>query len=79
MQWSTYVFLLLMYVSNLEPDVLPRERRRWRLYDILEALQALAVLRLLLVDDAQAEVDLTGLLEVGLHLHHLRECLLGMI
>ena len=42
-------------------------------------LETLVVFLLLLVDYTEAEVDFVGLLEIWLHLHDLREGLLGMI
>jgi hypothetical protein len=36
---NTYVFLLLMNVANLKPDILFRERRRRRVHDVLETLR----------------------------------------
>lgn len=38
---NTYVFLLLMNVANLKPDILFRERRRRRVHDVLETLRGL--------------------------------------
>ncbi len=75
----TYILLLLMDVANLEPDVLLSERVRRRVYDVLEALQTRAVLLLLLVNYAEPEVYFVRLLEVGLHLHDLGECLFGVL
>ena len=48
----THVALLLVHVSDLEPDVGMRERVRWIPEDAVEALEGLGVLALLLVDDA---------------------------
>lgn len=42
-------------------------------------LKTLTKLLLLLVYDSQSEIDLVRLVEVGLHLHDLRECLLSML
>ena len=42
-------------------------------------VQTLIELLLLLVDYAQAEVDLVGLLESRFHTHDLRKCLFGML
>ena len=36
---GTYVFLLLMHVADLEPDVLLGQGRRWRLHDVFETLR----------------------------------------
>lgn len=35
---SAYVFLLLMNMSDLEPNVLLSERSGWRVHNVLEAL-----------------------------------------
>jgi hypothetical protein len=75
---SIVVFLLFVDVSNLEPDILFRQRPRWIGYDVAEALQALLVLLLLLVYYTQSEIDLVGLFKIGLHPHHLRKRLLGV-
>ena len=75
---ETHVFLLFMNVSDLEPNVLLCERPRRILDNVLEALETLAVLLLLLVYYTQAEVDLVRLVEVGLHVHDLREGLFRM-
>lgn len=42
-------------------------------------LQALSVLLLLFVYDAQAEVDLIGFFKVWLHIHHLGKCFFRML
>lgn len=42
-------------------------------------IQALRILLLLLVYDTEAEVNLVGLFEGRLHLHHLGECLLSVL
>lgn len=73
------VFLLFMDMTDLEPDVFFSQGRWRRVDDVLEAFEALVVLLLLLVYDAQSKVDLVSLLEVGLHLHNLRKGLLGMV
>lgn len=90
-----HVFLLLMYVANLEPDVFFGERP-WRVgHDVFEALsagqhhemriksiaylQTLTEFLLLFVDDAKSEVDLVGLFEIRLHPHNLREGFFGML
>jgi hypothetical protein len=92
---EAYIFLLLMHMSNLEPDVLFIERPRRIGDNVFEALeqesehsqamrdptylQTLLKLRLLLVDDAEAEVYLVRLLEVWLHTHNLREGFFGVL
>ena len=64
MRQCTYVALLLEHVSDLEPDVRVCEGTGWVPQDAVEALEAVRVLALLLVDDAQAEEDLVRLVEV---------------
>lgn len=54
---ETYVLLLLMHMANLEPNVLFGERGRGIGDNVLEAVKRGRVLGLLLVDDAEAEVD----------------------
>jgi hypothetical protein len=87
--------LLLIYVTDLEPDVLFGKRARRVGNDVLEALchisteyadfvaftyvQTLVELLLLLIYYTEAEIDLVRLLEVRLHTHNLRESLLGML
>lgn len=52
----------------------------WRIiHDVFEALQTLIELLLLLVDDAQPEVDFVGFFKVGRHAHDLRKGLFGVI
>jgi hypothetical protein len=52
----------------------------WRIiHNVFEALQTLIELLLLLVDDAQAEVDFVGFFKVGRHAHDLRKGLFGVI
>jgi hypothetical protein len=91
----TYLFLLFIHVTNLEPDVLFGQRTRRVGYNVFEALQPVSLnhrclrvdtyvqtlikLLLLLVDYAETEVYLIGLLEVWLHAHNLRKGLLGML
>lgn len=93
----TYVLLLLVNVSDLEPNVLLR-KGSWRgVYNVLEALGArwsapyhgkrdfvayverLAILLLLFVNDAEAEVYLVSLVEIGLDVHDVAKCLFGMV
>ena len=64
LNFATYVLLLLVYMVNLEPNVGVREGIGWVAEDAVKALEALCVLALLLVDDAQAEEDLVRLVEV---------------
>jgi len=73
------VFLLLVNVTNLEPDVFLGERTRRVVDDVFEALQTLAELLLLFVDDSETEINLVGLFKFGSHAHDLRESFLGMV
>lgn len=66
-------------MTNLEVNVLLGQRPGRVVDYVLEAIQTLLVLLLLLINDAQAEVNLIGLFEVGRHVHNLREGLLGML
>jgi hypothetical protein len=90
----TYLLLLFVHVTDLEPDVLLRQRTRRVSDNVFEALhvgqfrsrdivddtyvQTLVELLLLLVNYAEAEVDLVSLFEAWLHAHDLRESFLGM-
>lgn len=47
--------------------------------DCATNLQTLIVLLLLFVYYAEAEIDLVGFFKIGLHLHDLGECFLGMV
>lgn len=60
----TYITLLLKDVPDLEPDVRMRQWARRIAQDAIEALEALLILALLLVDDPQAEQDLVRLIKV---------------
>lgn len=60
--------------------------KHWRAISLIQGVgnkdtyvEALVELLLLLVNYAEAEVDFIGLLEVGLHAHHLRKCFLGVL
>lgn len=88
---GAYIFLLLVHMTNLKPDVFLGEWPWWVFDNPFEALlishsrpqwqnylQTLRILLLLLVNDAEPKVDLVGFLEVRLHVHHLREGFLGM-
>ena len=91
---STHIFLLLMNMANLEPDIFLGEWPRRVGDDILETLpndqqsainvrqptnlQALVVFLLLLVDNPKSEVDLIRLFKIRLHAHDLRECFFGV-
>lgn len=67
------IFLLLVDVTDLKPDVFLAERARRVCNDVLEALQARLKLLLLLVYYAESEIDLVGLFKVGFHSHDLGE------
>ena len=71
--------LLLVHVTDLEPDVDLGEGLWGAMEDVPEALQAGGELVLLLVDDAEAEVDFVGLVEVGSDLDDAGESLLGVL
>lgn len=73
------VFLLLVNVTNLEPYIFLGEGTRRVSDDVFEALQTLAELLLLLVDDSQAEINLVGLFKLGSHAHDLRESFLCVV
>ena len=91
---ATYIFLLLIDVTNLEPDVFLIEGTWWVVHDIFETLrgqyqslqylgrthfETLLELLLLLVDYPKPEIDFIRFLEVGLHAHDLRERFLCML
>ena len=61
---DTYVVLLLVHMTDLEPDVGMGERVRGIPKDAVEAVERLGVLALLLVDDAETEEDLVCLVKV---------------
>jgi hypothetical protein len=73
------LLLLLVDVTDLEPNILFGKRTGRIGNNVLEAIQTLVELLLLLVYYAEAEVDLVCLLEVGLHSHDLRESLFGVL
>jgi hypothetical protein len=73
------VFLLLVDMANLKPNVLLRQRAGRRADNVLEAVETLRELGLLLVYYTESEVDFVGLFKVGLDLHDLRESLLGIV
>lgn len=66
---------LTMYLKHC--DLVSGIARRDKL--MATYIQTLAELLLLFVYNTESEVDLVGLLKVGLHLHDLRECLLGVV
>ena len=65
------ILLLLMDMANLEKNVRLIERWRRVVCYPTKALQALAILVLLLVYDTKAEVDLIGFFEIRCHAHDL--------
>lgn len=73
------VLLLLVDVTNLEPNILLSQGTRWLVDNELETLQTLLELLLLLVYDTEAEINLVGLFEFGSHAHDLGESLLRMV
>jgi hypothetical protein len=73
------IFLLLMDMSNLEPNVLFSQRGRWHGNNVSETLKTLLILLLLFVDYTEPKVDFVGLFEIGLHAHDLRKSFLGML
>jgi len=61
---STYIALLFIYVTNLEPNI-GISKGTWRIaQDAIKATEALFVLGLLLVDNPQSEKNLVGFVEV---------------
>ena len=62
--WSTYVTLLLEDMPNLEPDVGVRKGTGRIPQDAIEALEALGIFALLLVNYPKAEQDLVRLVKV---------------
>ena len=66
---------LTMYLKHC--DLVSGIARRDKL--MATYIQTLAELLLLFVYNTESEVDLVGLLKVGLHLHDLRECLFGVV
>jgi len=61
---STYIALLFIYVTNLEPNI-GIGKRTWRIaQDAIKATEALFVLGLLLVDNPQSEKNFVGFVEV---------------
>jgi hypothetical protein len=60
----TYIFLLFVHMSNLEPDIGMGERAGRIAENTIKASQRILVLALLLVYDSQAEEDFVGLVEI---------------
>ena len=61
---STYIALLFIHVTNLEPNV-GIGKRTWRIAQYaIKATEALFVLGLLLVDNSQSEKNFVGFVEV---------------
>ena len=61
---GTYIMLLLVHMTNLEPDVCVGKGVRGIAQDAVEALEGLGVLALLLVNDTEPEEDLVCLVKV---------------
>lgn len=73
------VLLLLENRTYLEPDVWLGQWV-WRVgQDVLEALQSRRKHALVLVDDAETEIDLVGLVEVGVQVQHTHEGLFSVL
>lgn len=75
---ETELLLLLVHVTDLEPDVDLGERFRRTGENVPEALQAGGELLLLLVDDTEAEVDFISFFEVWGYFDDTCEGFLGM-
>lgn len=61
---SAYVFLLLVYVSNLKPNIRMGEGA-WRVTkDAIEASKWLVILSLLFVDYAESKKDLISFIKI---------------
>lgn len=76
---SVVIFLLLVDVTDLEPNVFLAERSRRVINDVLEAFQARLKLLLLLVYYAESEIDLVGLFKSWFHAHDLGEGFFGVL
>ena len=61
---KTYIFLLLVDVADLEPDISVSEGARRISENAIEAVEGFIVFPLLLVDYAETEQDLVGLVEI---------------
>ena len=61
---KTHIVLLLVHVSDLEPDVRVGKGIWGALENFLKAAETLFVLATLLVDYAQSEEDFVGLVKV---------------
>lgn len=73
------ISVLFKHCSDLEPDVCLGQRSRRSIEDVLKALEGLLELALELVYDAESEVDLVGLVEVGVHFQDPHKGLLGVL
>jgi len=73
------IFLLLMDVSNLEPNILLSQGSRRRVDDVFETIKTLIPLVLLFVYYSEPEVDFVCLLKIGLNVHNLRESLFSVV
>jgi len=73
------VFLLLVNVSDLEPDIRVSEGT-WRVAkNAIEAGQRVIILALLFVDDAESKENLVSFIEIFVHPQDGGESLLGVI
>lgn len=59
-----YIFLLLVYVANLEPNIGVGKGTGWVAEDTVKTHEAFVVLALLLIDDAEAEENLVLFIKV---------------
>ena len=63
------ILLLLVHVSNLEPDIRMSQWRRWVPKDPIKTPQRIFEFALLLVDDPQSEQNLVLLVEIQIFAH----------
>jgi hypothetical protein len=61
---TTYIFLLFIHVTDLEPDVGVCKGAGRISKDAVEARQRVLVFALLLIDDAETEENLVGLVNI---------------
>lgn len=73
------VLLLLIDVSNLEPNVHLAERMRRISQDLVKTFERLLVALKLLVNDAEPEINLIRLFEIGIHMKDARKGFFGML
>jgi hypothetical protein len=65
------IFLLLMHMADLKPNIFFCQRNGWNRHDVAKALETLLVFLLLLVNYAQAKINFVGLFKIRLHAHDL--------